>query len=355
MPGGEWDQGAVGTVGIGAEVSLKLSIVLGSHNGERYIGEQLASIAAQSRLPDELIVTDDESTDATVEIAQRFAETAPFPVCVIRQETNVGFGENFLRGASRASGDIIFFCDQDDVWWRDKLARMETAFEDPEVQLCSHAAELIDEDGRRLPGVFQGVPEQRVYARSSLRQWDVFFGFSIAFRATLLNLLPVDRRCTDPIELGAKLAHDRWILSLATMSGKVVQLSETLAAYRQHGANKFGATSPTIGALVQQDLNGYKAQTQRFLRSTREMVELLENVAMDERDQNRRQLLLDASRQWRRLADQLQARQQVYMTPKRSERIAQVTRNLANGVYRLPNNERFNWRAFAKDGLSVCK
>lgn len=334
---------------------MKLSIVLGSHNGERYIGEQLDSIAAQSRLPDELIVADDQSTDATLDIVQQFSETAAFPVRVMQQETNVGFAENFLRGARCASGDIILFSDQDDVWRSDKLARMESAFEDPEVQLCSHAAELIDQDGRRLPGVFQGVPEQRVYARSTLRQWDVFFGFSVAFRAALLDLLPVDERCTDPIEPGAKLAHDRWILFLATMSGKVVQLPETLAAYRQHGANQFGSTSRTIGAIIEEDLNGYKSQAQRFLRSTREKADLLENVVKGERDQTRKQLFLEAGCQWRRLADQLQARQKVYLTPKRSERIAQVTRNLANGVYLLPNSERFNWRAFAKDGLSVCK
>lgn len=334
---------------------MRLSIVLGSHNGERYITDQLESFAAQSRLPDELVVTDDLSTDSTLEIVERFAGTAPFPVVVIRQESNVGFGENFLRGAQRATGDIIFFSDQDDIWRSDKLAKMECVFENPEVQMCSHAAALIDQNGNRLPGIFQSVPADRVHARSTLGHWDVFFGFSVAFRSSLLDLLPAEARCSDPITARSKLAHDRWVHLLANMSGDVVQLSETLADYRQHESNQFGSATRPVSAIVREGLDGYRSQAQRFLCATRETADLLERSLEGETDDARRQLLLDASRQWRRLADQLQERHKVYVTEKRTERFAHVARNLANGVYLLPNNERFNWRGFAKDGLSVCK
>ena len=84
---------------------------MATYNGERFIGEQLQSFAAQSRLPDELVVCDDQSTDETVRILRTFSTTAPFEVRIYENEKRLGLVENFARAISQTKGDIIFLSD----------------------------------------------------------------------------------------------------------------------------------------------------------------------------------------------------------------------------------------------------
>src|SRR4051794_15860948 len=92
------------------------SVAMCTYNGARFIGAQLASVAAQTRTPDELIVCDDRSTDETVAIVQKFADSAPFRVRLHVNEENLGSTKNFERAVSLCEGDLIALCDQDDVW-----------------------------------------------------------------------------------------------------------------------------------------------------------------------------------------------------------------------------------------------
>src|SRR4051794_37441524 len=100
---------------------LRISIAMATYNGDRYIREQLDSLARQNLLPFELVVTDDGSSDGTLDILKAFSERAPFPVRIFRNPTRLGYEENFLKAASLCNGDVISFCDQDDIWVDRKL------------------------------------------------------------------------------------------------------------------------------------------------------------------------------------------------------------------------------------------
>ena len=106
-----------------------ISIALASYNGARYVREQLDSFAAQRRLPDELVVCDDGSTDDTAEQVERFAEGAPFEVRLERNARTLTTTPNFEKAISLCRGDLIFLSDQDDVWLPEKLAEMALHFE----------------------------------------------------------------------------------------------------------------------------------------------------------------------------------------------------------------------------------
>src|SRR5437773_2588198 len=93
-----------------------ISIAMATYNGAKFIREQLASLAAQTRLPHEIVVSDDCSTDATVSIIEDFAATVAFPVRLHRNPTNIGVARNFERALRACSGGIVFICDQDDFW-----------------------------------------------------------------------------------------------------------------------------------------------------------------------------------------------------------------------------------------------
>lgn len=225
---------------------MKLSVAMATYNGATYLPEQLASIAAQTRPPDELVVCDDRSTDGTLEIAKSFARTASFPVRLDVNDRNLGSTQNFARAIERCAGDIIALADQDDRWHPHKLLRTEAAFvATPGVGCVFGDAEIVDESlrplGRRL---YQGLGlnrRERWLLEGGrifelLLRGNIVFGATMAFRSRFTPLvLPIP---TIPAEID--LMHDGWIALLIAAVSEVVLIREPLISYRQHPRQQTG-------------------------------------------------------------------------------------------------------------------
>lgn len=105
---------------------MKISVVMATYNGERYLVEQLDSIRMQTLQPDEVILCDDCSKDNTKEIAEKFIKNYNLQdkwKVIVNQE-NLGYANNFNKVAELATGDLIFFADQDDLWVPQKIQKM---------------------------------------------------------------------------------------------------------------------------------------------------------------------------------------------------------------------------------------
>jgi glycosyltransferase involved in cell wall biosynthesis len=217
----------------GSSTHLTMSIILATYNGERYLPVLLESLSKQTRLPDELVVCDDGSSDDTLAVVRAFAATAPFPVHVHVNPMNLGFNRNFLSGAARCTGELIAFCDQDDVWQPEKLAQCARVFRDGGVVLAVHAAEVVNQDLQPLGYAIQDFGRSRVVRSLAT---DPFFGprgFSMVCRASLLQRLPFEQR---PRNLeGKPQDFDEWIGFLGSVFGKTAYLQARLVRYRQHG------------------------------------------------------------------------------------------------------------------------
>ncbi|HUA36732.1 MAG TPA: glycosyltransferase, partial [Candidatus Binataceae bacterium] len=125
----------------------RISIAMAVCNGERFVREQLESFSRQTRLPDELIVSDDASTDDSIEIVRSFAATAPFTVRVLANQKNLGCSKNFERAIQACTGDLIFLSDWDDVWLPNKIAVMERAFRQwPSAGVVISCRQYVDEN-----------------------------------------------------------------------------------------------------------------------------------------------------------------------------------------------------------------
>lgn len=220
--------------------SVNISIAMATYNGERFIREQLDSLARQTYFPSELVVTDDGSTDRTLEIIEDFAKTAPFPVRAYRNEQNLGYADNFLKAASLCEGEWIAFCDQDDVWFGNKLARVRQCFEVENAVLVVHSAivtdEKLDPRGDRLPN----ITRYSICRPLRNRPWFTPAGFACCFNARLIRNYPWQQRPRDfnsnvqmrkPVQMQP---HDHWIYLLANVLGMIVYLPEPLAFYRRH-------------------------------------------------------------------------------------------------------------------------
>jgi glycosyltransferase involved in cell wall biosynthesis len=220
---------------------MNLSIALATYNGAVYLKEQLESIAAQTRTPDELVISDDQSTDDTLKLIVEFAATAGFPVRLSVNESNLGTAKNFEKAISLCRGDVIMLSDQDDVWHRDKLESVERIFEaKPQLSLVFSNAELVDETLRLYDEtLFDLVQfnEQKQRLVKSGRALDVqlrenlVLGCTVAFRANLKELIL-------PISGDGPLVHDGWIMLLVSAVGEIDFINRPLLKYRQHSAQQ---------------------------------------------------------------------------------------------------------------------
>jgi glycosyltransferase involved in cell wall biosynthesis len=221
-----------------------VSIAMATYNGAAFLEEQLDSLETQTLKPDELVVCDDQSSDSTVDILRRFATRASFPVRIHVNPERLGWRANFMKASGLCSHELIAFCDQDDVWYPDKLATVVAEFDDPSVLLAFHNADLVDAYGNEY-GTLLPVDRapRRIAARSRPTPWSNPLGLTIVFRSTLVryNDLWVDSK--DLAFPGHPAAHDQWFYFLATNLGTVVSLPQRLLGYRQHRGNVVGWTN----------------------------------------------------------------------------------------------------------------
>jgi glycosyltransferase involved in cell wall biosynthesis len=219
---------------------MTASVAMATLDGAAFLTEQLESLVDQRRKPDELVVSDDASSDSTVEILQTFAQKAPFPVTVLRNDMRAGVAQNFEQTIRRCVGDLIFLCDQDDVWQPDKIDLLATAMErDESAGMAFGDLELIDETGASLGRTqwqrLRFDPSlRRIFAIEPLKvllRYNVVTGAGAAVRASLLPML---------LPISPMWLPDEWFALLTAATGRLAVVDAPLVRYRQHQAQQVG-------------------------------------------------------------------------------------------------------------------
>lgn len=200
-----------------------ISVCIATYNGEKYIKEQLTSILSQLSDQDELILSDDCSTDNTLEIVRAFNDSR------IRILEGRRFGSpafNFENALKNATGDVIMLSDQDDIWREDKVACVLAALKN--CDLIVSDAQIIDGDGQIIADSFFTLRGSvRGYWNNILK--NSFLGCCMAFKKECLKyILPFPRKIA---------MHDIWIGLCVELYGKTLFLPEKLIKYRRHGSN----------------------------------------------------------------------------------------------------------------------
>ena len=218
-----------------------VSVALATYNGGDYLAAQLASLACQSYLPGELVVSDDGSTDDTLALVEQFEKVAPFPVRVLPPHGRLGFSDNFLHTAEHCHGDYIAFCDQDDEWLPTKLERQVERLRRDHSLLALHTLMVADADLRPTGSIWkQDIAGDAVMEPLELNPYRTGWGNSMVFDRRLIDLIDRANRPRQPQESRLPLSHDTWIFTLACALGRVSYMAEPLLLYRQHGANTYG-------------------------------------------------------------------------------------------------------------------
>ncbi len=161
---------------------MKISVVMASYNGEKYLVEQLDTIRNQSVFVDELIICDDCSSDRTVEIAEKYIADNGLDNNwkVVINERNMGYANNFNKATLLATGDLIFFADQDDLWRDDKLQIMINIMEKNHdcMVLCTDYEPFYD--GQDVPTAskktLERMPDNGVLEKITLAPKNIYIG-----------------------------------------------------------------------------------------------------------------------------------------------------------------------------------
>ncbi len=204
-----------------------ISVCMATHNGEQYIHRQLTSILGQLGPQDELIITDDSSTDTTVEIINSFSDAR---IRLLTENTFFSPIYNFENALKHASGEIIALADQDDIWLDNKMdiIRQELVAKADQPALIMMNGHIIDEAGERTG--------QTIFSRKRpsnsllLNLYDNrFTGCALAFTSKLLELAL-------PFPKGIPM-HDSWLGMLALLIGEVAFIEKKTMEYRRHSTN----------------------------------------------------------------------------------------------------------------------
>lgn len=222
---------------------MSISVAMATYNGAKFLQSQLISIKEQKRAPDEIVITDDGSTDATIPIVEEFARNAPFPVRLYKNELRKGFKANFMYAASLCRSDLIAFCDQDDLWYPDKIANLIKVFSNPEVLLAYHNAHILDHNSKVVGVLDNNCRGLSINPELTLSPTFLIRGFTQVFRRSLLAFSDLSSMSKSFEECNSdeKMAHDRWFSFFASILGTIAYVRVPLAGYRQHGANLYGA------------------------------------------------------------------------------------------------------------------
>lgn len=220
---------------------LTIGVAIITFNGIKYLPEQLDSITTQTRPVHHIVISDDRSTDGTWEYLETWAQQTAIRVTLIRNEVQLGLGRNFEQAIAAVEADIIFTCDQDDVWMPDRVALLTQVFEQhPSVLLVHTDATLVDAGGRDLGTTLLGELELSAAERSAIHSGNAFAvycrrnvvtGATAAIRSGLLRLA---------LPFPTNLYHDAWLGLLAAAAGEVRLLDNRTIHYRQHGNNLVG-------------------------------------------------------------------------------------------------------------------
>ena len=204
---------------------MKISVCMATYNGATYIIEQMNSILTELQDNDEVIVSDEHSSDNTIDLISSLNDDR---IKVVYNEKERGYASNFENAISNSTGDIIFLSDQDDVWVRGKVNLMLKALENGDLVVSD--AEIVDKDLNciekshfALFGVKTGFWVNFTKTR--------YIGACMAFKRQMLKkILPMP-------EKRKYCAHDYWIAMVGEAYYKVALVDIPLLKYRRHGEN----------------------------------------------------------------------------------------------------------------------
>lgn len=205
--------------------NYNISVAMATYNGEKYLKEQLNSILKQLNKDDEIIISDDGSTDNTKKIIESYKDNR---IKLINGPKN-GVKQNFANAIENCNGKYIFLSDQDDIWEDNKVEKVLDTFEKENCMCIVHDCITFDSNTNEIVlDSFYKFRNSKSGILKNIRK-NSYIGCCMAFNSELKKtILPIPNN----IEM-----HDQWIGILSEKKGKSIFIKDKLLRYRRHGNN----------------------------------------------------------------------------------------------------------------------
>lgn len=212
-----------------------ISVCMATYNGEKFIKGQIDSILVQLSSEDELIISDDGSNDKTLEIIRQINDVR---IKLVENKNKHGYTHNFENALKLASGDYLFFSDQDDIWLPNKVEKMLPHLKSDNFVISD--AYVTNENLE----IKNKISTWRKYKKGYLRNLhkSIYAGCTCAFTKNIKDF------CL-PFPQSDYIQHDNWIGLLSELKFNVVYVDEPLILYRRHNSNTSGATQKSSKSL----------------------------------------------------------------------------------------------------------
>ena len=247
------------------------------------------SVLSQTCPPDEIVVSDDMSTDGTLSVIARVFDgwkadhpDSPIRMIVLRPDVRRGVTANFERAMGACHGDLIALCDQDDMWRAERLHRIVATFDRRKTLLLLHGdARICDEDGRPSGATLFETLKVTAWERAAVARGD---GYTALLRRNLVTgATTVIRRellgLSTPFP--ADWVHDEWLGIIAAASGEIDLILEPLVDYRQHSTNQIGARKLDLKEKVGRLTASRYERNDRLVRRAMALVDRLSSGSVD--------------------------------------------------------------------------
>ena len=219
---------------------MKISVIMAVYHGEKYLVQQMESLFHQTRQPDEIVIGDDSGDDGCFQIIESIRKDFPGELRYIRNTSRLGFLRNFMNLANQASGDVIFFSDQDDIWQPEKIKTLSGVLEqDPTAQIAVCNSEMMDADGRSMNETLLAGIDHFSEIIPQINAGKAFFplinqsiqlsGHNMAVRKEFVRILDLI-----PEHYGA---HDLWMQHAGALLGVLRYVDRPLTRFRVHAGN----------------------------------------------------------------------------------------------------------------------
>lgn len=230
---------------------IKFGVVVATYNGETYIREQLESVLKQTYPVSEIVISDDGSSDRTIEIVNDIISKNNFVnIKFVKHNSTKQISDNFCYAYTFLDNvDYFFFCDQDDIWKNDKVDIFYKTIgekEEPDVifsdafvtdeGLVPQKKSLIQQLGSKLYNDLIKTNEvyEFNYDLKNLKRilkWNIMTGMNTCVKKSFFNKIV-------PVPFG--ILHDRWLMQKGFLEGRIYYIPEKTAFYRQHISNTVG-------------------------------------------------------------------------------------------------------------------
>ena len=218
---------------------LTTSVVMATYNGEKYIIEQLKSLRDQTKLIDEVLIYDDGSQDKTADLIRKFIEKNKLDNWIFKvNEKNRGWRDNFMELLSAATKEIIFTCDQDDIWMDDKVEKCVAYMNEKNIDLVVTDKQIIDENDNVT------CSSVRKHSNKNYDNWNTYdditkYNIFVTY-AVGMSIIMKASFAKKSLPFSKYTGHDKWVLACTSTEGKVGYLNLPLVQYRRHGKNVSG-------------------------------------------------------------------------------------------------------------------